>query len=336
MGATQKFKRGLTLGKFAPLHRGHQLVIETALAEMDDVVVLVNDAPETTNVPLAVRANWIRAIYPTAKVIECPDGPTQVGYTATIMRRQEDYILRTLDGVAVSHFYSSEPYGEHVSRALHALDRSVDPARAAHPISATEIRDYPYAHREHLHRLVYRDLITEVVFVGAPCTGKTTIARRLAAELDSVWMPEYGREYWETHQVDRRLSLEQLSVLASTHLARQEALIPEANRYLFSDTNAITTYVFSTYYHDNVAPALAAISEEAHDRYDLVFLCDTDIPYENTPDSSGDANRMYLQEQTRLELERREIAYRLLSGDLAERVRVVKSVLERHQKWDPA
>jgi nicotinamide mononucleotide adenylyltransferase len=33
-------KRGLTLGKFAPLPKGHQLVIETALAEMDEVVVL--------------------------------------------------------------------------------------------------------------------------------------------------------------------------------------------------------------------------------------------------------------------------------------------------------
>ena len=33
-------KRGLTLGKYAPLHRGHQLVIETALAEMDETLVL--------------------------------------------------------------------------------------------------------------------------------------------------------------------------------------------------------------------------------------------------------------------------------------------------------
>ena len=28
-------KVGLTLGKFAPMHQGHQYVIETALAEMD-------------------------------------------------------------------------------------------------------------------------------------------------------------------------------------------------------------------------------------------------------------------------------------------------------------
>ncbi|WP_292760680.1 AAA family ATPase [Nostoc sp. NOS(2021)] len=33
--------------------------------------------------------------------------------------------------------------------------------------------------------------------MGAPSTGKTTIASQLAKEYNTVWMPEYGREYWE-------------------------------------------------------------------------------------------------------------------------------------------
>jgi cytidyltransferase-like protein len=37
-------KRGLTLGKYAPLHKGHQLVIETAFSLMDEVVVMIYDA----------------------------------------------------------------------------------------------------------------------------------------------------------------------------------------------------------------------------------------------------------------------------------------------------
>lgn len=35
---------GLARGKFAPLHRGHQHVIETALREMDHVIVVIYDA----------------------------------------------------------------------------------------------------------------------------------------------------------------------------------------------------------------------------------------------------------------------------------------------------
>ncbi len=43
---------GLTLGKYAPLHQGHQLVIETALAEMDRLIVIIYDCPEITPIAL--------------------------------------------------------------------------------------------------------------------------------------------------------------------------------------------------------------------------------------------------------------------------------------------
>lgn len=41
-------KRGLTLGKYAPLHCGHQLVIETGMSEMDEMLVIIYNAPDTT------------------------------------------------------------------------------------------------------------------------------------------------------------------------------------------------------------------------------------------------------------------------------------------------
>lgn len=44
-------ERGLTLGKFAPPHRSHQWLIETGLAETDEMIV-VYDAPEITAIPL--------------------------------------------------------------------------------------------------------------------------------------------------------------------------------------------------------------------------------------------------------------------------------------------
>ncbi|MFC1896208.1 adenylyltransferase/cytidyltransferase family protein [Thermodesulfobacteriota bacterium] len=62
--------RGLTLGKFAPLHKGHQFLIDTALSETDEVFVIVYDCPETTPVPLNVRSRWIGNLYPEVHVIE--------------------------------------------------------------------------------------------------------------------------------------------------------------------------------------------------------------------------------------------------------------------------
>lgn len=289
--------RGMTLGKFAPLHRGHQYVIETALAEVDELVVLIYDSPQVTTVPLYARANWIRNLYPEVDVIEAWGGPTEVGATPEIMKLNEDYIVERLQGREITHFYCSEFYGEHVSQRLGAVERQVDAARGAVPISGTAVRENPYAARPFLHPEVYRDLVANVVFLGAPSTGKTTLVTRLAEELNTVWMPEYGREYWHDHQVDRRLSPEQLVEIAEGHLQREEAMLWEANRYLLTDTNAITTYMFALNYHGYAHPRLTSMAEKAQSRYDLVFVCDTDIPYDDTWDRSGEVNRSIFQKQ---------------------------------------
>ena len=327
--------RGLTLGKFAPLHRGHQLLIETALAEMERVTVIIYDAPETTPIPLNVRANWLRVLYPQITVIEAWDGPTDVGETPEIKRRHEDYILNTLKIRGITHFYSSEFYGDHVSRALGAVNRLVDVSRQAVPVSGTQIRERPFAYRACIHPTVYRDLITHVVFLGAPSTGKTTLAERMAQECQTVWMPEYGREYWEKHHVERRLSLEQLLEIAEGHLRGEDALLYQANQRLFTDTNAITTLMFSQYYHRAALPQLVDLANQASSRYDLVFLCDADIPYDDTWDRSGDVNRQAFQKRIRGDLLARKIPFIVLRGDLETRVAAVKAILGRFQKYRP-
>lgn len=326
-------KVGLTLGKFAPLHQGHQLLIETALAEMDEVIVVIYDCPETTDVTLNVRSNWIRRIYPQLQVIEAWDGPTEVGDTPEIKEKHENYIINNLKIKNISHFYSSEFYGKHMSLALGAVNRLIDEQRTIIPISGTKIRDNPFALRHYLHPLVYRDLITNIVFLGAPSTGKSSITSRLAEEYHTVWMPEYGREYWEKHQIDRRLSLEQLVEISEGHLQREEALLSQANKYLFTDTNAITTYMFSLYYHNKAAPKLAELADRASSRYDLVFVCDLDIPYENTWDRSGEANRKIFQKQIISDLIVRKIPFFLLQGDLETRVLYVKNILNKYSKY---
>ncbi len=324
---------GLTLGKFAPLHRGHQLMIETALAEMDDVIVIIYDCPEKIDIPLDVRAGWIRSLYPQVEVIEAWDGPKETGYTPEIMRTQENYVLGLLASRAVTHFYSSEPYGDHMSLALNAADRQVDAKREAMPVSGTAVRNEPYENRRFLSPVVYRDMVKTAVFLGAPSTGKSTLAAYMAEQYRTVWMPEYGREYWELHQVDRRLTMEQLEELARGHLEREDLLVMEARNILFVDTNAITTYMFSQDYHGGATPGLARLADEAADRYDIVFVCDTDIPYDDTWDRSGEMHRESFQRDIRADLERRGVAYTLLRGSIAERAKTVAETLAGYRKY---
>jgi NadR type nicotinamide-nucleotide adenylyltransferase len=325
--------RGLTLGKYAPFHRGHQLVLDTALAEVEQLIVVIYDSPEVTDVPLPVRAGWIRRLYPQVHVVEAWDGPKEVGDTPEARKVNEDYIIERLGIGGITHFYCSEFYGDHMSRALRAVNRLVDRARTIVPISGTQIRAEPFVHRQFLDPLVYRDLITNVVFMGAPSTGKTTLAERLAAEFETVWMPEYGREYWERHHVERRVTAEQLVEIAEGHLEREEALLADANRYLFTDTNAVTTFMYALDYHGTAEQRLVELAEVASRRYDLVFLCGDDIPYADTWERSGAVQRAVFQKQIVADLLARKTPFITLRGTVDERVAAVKGVLARFEKY---
>ncbi|KAF2506940.1 AAA family ATPase [Flavobacterium zhairuonense] len=317
---------GLTLGKFAPFHKGHQLLIETAIKEVDELIVLVYDDP-IINIPLSIRAGWIREIYPEITVIEGTNSPNDSGYTAEIMKIQEDYVLSILGNRTVSHFYSSEPYGEHMSIVLKAMNRQVDMDRHAIPISATKIRNDSFANKEFVHPKVYKDLITKVVLLGAPSTGKTTLAEKLASHFNTQWMPEYGREYWEKHQINKRLTLEDLLKIAETHIEREDALVLQSNQFLFSDTNAITTYLFSLDYHGKALSDLEDLAKKAETRHDIIFVCDTDIPYDDTWDRSGDVKRKEFQEKIIDDLNTRNLKYYVLRGAIEERIEQVSKVV---------
>lgn len=319
-------KTGLVLGKFAPLHKGHQLLIETALKQTDKVMVLIYDCPEVIDVPLNVRAGWIRRLYPQAKVIEAWDGPAESGRKRWIMDRQEKYIAGKV-GVKITHFFSSEWYGTHVSRALNAKNVIVDRQRKKYPISGTKIRRDPFKYKKFVEPIVYRDLVKKIVFLGAESAGKSTIAESLAKIYRTNWMPEYGREYWEKNQKNNILTKEQLVELAEEHLRREEVLLYSANKFFFVDTNAITTEMFGHYYHGSVCSKLKSLAKQAEKRYDYVFVCDVDIPYEDDGTRSGEAHRRIFQRQIIADLRKRKVRYTLLTGNLEKRIKKVTEAL---------
>lgn len=317
---------GLVLGKFAPFHKGHQFLVETALAHVGTLYVLIYDSPGVIDIPLEVRADWIRHLYPTARVIEGWGGPEESGADPRIMKLQEDFILKMMPG-PVTHFFSSEWYGDHVSRALGAKNIIVDMKRKHFPISGTLIRSNPHAHRTLVHPYVYKDFVKKVVFLGAESSGKSTITEALAKEFGTAWMPEFGREYWTAHQVGGFLTPEQLVELAEEHLRREEEELLKSDRYLFVDTNAITTEMFARFYHGQAHSKLQALARFVEKRYDLTFLCGVDIPYEDDGTRSGAEHRLRFQQQIIDDLHERGIPYVLLEGDLHQRISTVKKVL---------
>ncbi|MFZ1389336.1 MAG: AAA family ATPase [Thiolinea sp.] len=316
-------KVGLTLGKFAPLHRGHQLMIETALGQVDHLIVMIYGCDELPLVNLAERVQWLQILYPTVEVLPAPDGPKETGYTSAIMRAQEDFILKILAGRKVTHFFSSEPYGEHVSEALGAVDVRVDMPRQIVPISATRIRQDWNLAQQYLDPVVYRSLVQKIVLLGAPSAGKTTLAAALAQALKTEWAAEYGRTYWEQHQSNRRLEPEELLLIAQRHIELEDAAALTAQRHLICDTNAFTTWHFANYYHGSALPELTQLAEQCWARYAQVWVCDIDFPYADTWDRSGATNQCEFQAFILQYLEEHKIPYQVVSGSVQERVQTI-------------
>lgn len=325
-------KIGLTLGKYAPLHAGHQFVFETALKEVDQLYVMIYQSA-VTDIPLNIRAQWIRDLYPQIHVLEAWDGPEGYSNERSFEIEQENYILQQLNGVQISHFYSSEFYGAHVSHALGALDRRLDPDREHVPISATLIRENAYRYRQFVSALVYPDLITKVVMVGAMSTGKSTLVEALAHKYQTTFAAEYGREYWEKHQVDRRIGFEDFDLIADGQIEREDQAIIDANQYLFVDTNAITTCMYCLDYHQRLPEHLERVALKNPQRYDLFFLCDDDIPYDDTWDRSGPQKRSLFQQKIIADLKQRNIPYITLSGSLEQRINKVAMILSKFKKY---
>ena len=150
-------KIGFTIGKFAPLHKGHQYLIEKGLKEMDQFYVLVYET-EVTAIPLEKRANWIKEIYPDVNIIYAKNPPSQYGLDEDSVKIQTDYLKQLVKDIKVTHFYNSEPYGKFVARDLKVEEIQVDRKRMKYPISSTMIRNSIEKHGNYLENRVYDDM----------------------------------------------------------------------------------------------------------------------------------------------------------------------------------
>lgn len=337
---TQRFECGLVVGKFAPLHRGHQLVIETALEQCREVVLLTYCDPEVPSHPPDLRERWLAELYPqTVRLVVTnerlatwypgesrvmprndADDETHREFMADLLRH---VIRREVDAV-----FSSESYGEgfaaHLTRYFGRSVQHVcvDSAREVVPISGRIIRADVHNARQWLHPAVYASFVERIVCLGGESSGKSTLSAALAQEFNTQFCAEFGREWW----VERagQLTMDDLLFIGSKQVEREEQLAQRATRYLFCDTSPLTTLFYCLDQFGRADPQLEALAER---RYALTLLCAPDFPFVQDGTRREPEFRVRQHEWYVRELERRSIPYIQVSGDVRERVRQVAPVL---------
>jgi HTH-type transcriptional regulator, transcriptional repressor of NAD biosynthesis genes len=340
-------KLGLIVGKFAPPHKGHQLVIDTALEACDQVIVLVYSNPDFPDMPSHARADWIRQAYRNNSCLQVfvpEDSPPNDADEFThreavrIWLEERDFKPRIVFG--------SEEYIAGFASHIKAIPFVVDLERLRVPTSGTEVRKIWQTYRasrdvmllEQLKERVseevliassrWRDRVHKVVLMGAESTGKSTLTEHLAQEFDEPFVLEYGRDVWQ--RKNGELEQSDYTHIAEHHRELEDAAIVKANRFLFVDTNAITTAYLGSVYEGTVPDRVIELARAAETRYHHVFLLADDIPFEQDGWRDGALWRARSQSIIKYDLRSRGVHFTVVSGDLESRVNQVRAVLEGH------
>lgn len=345
----KQFCRGLVVGKFCPFHKGHELIIERAIASCDEVIVISYTKPEFAGCNPQERKSWINALFPSVislvlddellqqlcmqsnlpcRFVPHNDAP-EIDHREFVGWLCWNILHRTVDAV-----FTSEDYGDGFSQVLTAYFKEhannsiavkhvcVDKARSLIPISGTRVRSDPHLHRHFLSPTVYSSFVKRICVLGGESSGKTTLSNALAKHFKTVWVPEYGRELWDK-KAGKLLYADMLEI-GKEQIARENVLAATANNFLFCDTSPLTTLFYSRVMFNRVDDQL---QELANRRYDAVFLCCPDIPFVQDGTRKDDDFRQHQHQWYLSILADKTIPYCLISGTVESRIAAVEKFL---------
>ncbi|REH00138.1 DUF4301 family protein [Flavobacterium aquicola] len=170
--------------------------------------------------------------------------------------------------------------------------------------------------------------IIKIAVFGPESTGKTTLATQLAEYYQTVWVPEFARGYLQEKLDSGRgiCDIDDMLPIAygQTKLENESALI--ANKYLFCDTNLLVTKVFSELYY-NFCDSLLDKAARTH-QYDLFFLTDIDVPWEDDGLRDSPEGRESVFEVFKQSLIDNKKPFITISGDKETRLKKAISIVE--------
>ncbi|WP_159946321.1 AAA family ATPase [Polaribacter septentrionalilitoris] len=172
--------------------------------------------------------------------------------------------------------------------------------------------------------------IVKVVLFGPESTGKTTLSRHLARHYNTVWAPEYAREYLQKKWNNERKTCEQedLIPIAIGQMKLENKLAKKADKLLICDTDLLETKVYSQEFYGGFVDE--QLDEAARkNQYDLYLLTYIDTPWEE--DDLRDRPEQRLEMFTTFEnaLRAHNKNYILLKGDKETRLKIAANAIDK-------
>lgn len=116
----------------------------------------------------------------------------------------------------------------------------------------------------------------KIVVIGPESTGKSTLCEQLANHYQTVWCPEFAREYLK--ETNGQYSYADLLNIAHGQLELEDTLLTEAkNGFYFIDTDMYVMKVWCEVAFEQCHTWI--LKQIAARQYDLFFLCNVDLPW---------------------------------------------------------
>lgn len=310
------FKTGLVVGKFYPPHRGHKYLIDTALAQCEEVTVIICWKKQEV-ISGYLRAQWLQRIHPTARVMVLED-------TKLSDDDSEGWAKLTVEllGYVPDAVFTSENYGDPYAKFMGCVHVLVDRERVHIPISATMVRSNPQKYAQFLEPCVRAYFARRVAVVGAESTGTTTLSRALAEHYKTSWVPEYGRFYSEGKITGTSEGAawrsEEFMHIARMQSQMEDALAESSDGIVICDTDAFATGVWHERYMGSRSKSVEELA--AARRYDLYIVTGDEIPFVQDGLRDGEHIRHWMHGRFVERLEEAGKKYIVVRGSPKERL----------------
>ncbi len=163
----------------------------------------------------------------------------------------------------------------------------------------------------------------KVAVIGPESTGKTTLTKELAKQYNTVWVPEYARDYLS--QLDRPYVQSDLLEIAKGQIESQKKMRKQARELLFCDTDLHVIKVWSEHKYGVCDPWI--LNQLQLQYYDLYIITDFDIPYEEDPLREHPEMRSYFFDIYRNLMKDNDKAFIIAQGDLNARIEQAKKAI---------
>lgn len=304
----KKYKNSLCLMKAYPPTLGHLYLINTAIENSEKVYVMVCHN-KTQWIPGEIRYKAIQEVYKdnaNVIVLSCEDDglPQHENECKNLDEFYSYWVpfvykyVEKLDAV-----FTSEDYGDDFAKYLGIEHFQVDKSRNKYKISGTEVRNNPIKNWDFIISPMKYFFVKRIVIMGPESVGKSTLTEKLAKYYETNFVEEYGRTVFEEN--GNSISIDDFIKISEGRQKLEDDLIKSSNKFIFCDTEDITTYLFSKLFYPNDYEKIETYFLDKikfKKNYHLYILL--------KPDCDG------VQDGTRCFLEEREQHYQMIKAEL--------------------